>query len=101
MIMTDLKQKLQLLYGDRLVKMVLYGSQARGDAEQDSDVDVLVVLDDDDLSPSVEISRTIRDVADISLRHDVVISCVFIPEKRFEKEKSPLLLNIHREGSVI
>ena len=43
-ILAELKSRLEALYGDRLVNLVLYGSQARGDAEPGSDIDVLVVL---------------------------------------------------------
>lgn len=34
------------VFGDRLVSLVLYGSYARGDFREDSDVDLIVVLDD-------------------------------------------------------
>lgn len=34
----------RLAYGSRLHRILLYGSRARGDAEPDSDIDVLVVL---------------------------------------------------------
>jgi predicted nucleotidyltransferase len=37
-------------YGARLRELVLYGSRARGDADEDSDVDVLVVIDDFDVA---------------------------------------------------
>jgi predicted nucleotidyltransferase len=40
----EVRKRLTELYGDRLVRLVLYGSQARGDAHPESDVDVLVVL---------------------------------------------------------
>ena len=33
-------------FGGRVSEVVLFGSQARGDAHEDSDVDVLVVIDD-------------------------------------------------------
>ena len=39
-----LRQRLDALYGDRLVRAVLFGSYARGEATEKSDVDVLVVL---------------------------------------------------------
>ena len=40
----EAKARLEALYGDRLDRVVLYGSHARGDARPDSDVDLLVVL---------------------------------------------------------
>ncbi len=40
----DAKAALEALYGDRLVRLVLYGSHARGEAHAGSDVDLLVVL---------------------------------------------------------
>lgn len=43
-ILAELRRRLQALYGPRLVRLVLFVSQARGDAEPGSDIDVLVVL---------------------------------------------------------
>ena len=40
----QLRSHFEQLYGDRLTQMVIYGSQARGDAHPDSDIDVLVIL---------------------------------------------------------
>jgi len=100
-ILADLQKRLRMIYGDKLVKMVLYGSQARGDAAAGSDVDVLVVLRDEKVVQSEEIARTLPDVADISINHDMVISCLFLDEKRYANEQSPLLLNIRQEGATI
>lgn len=99
-ILEELQCSFKTLYGERLSRIVLYGSQARGDVDEESDIDVLVVLKGS-VSPCEEIKRTLDIVADISLDHDVVIACVFISEKQYENEKSPLLLNIKREGILI
>jgi uncharacterized protein len=96
-ILAELRGRFEALYGTRLIQMILFGSQVRGDAERGSDIDVLVVLRDE-VSPCDEIARTVEDVADVSLHHDGVVSCVFISEERFDRERSPLLLNIRREG---
>lgn len=99
-LLTKLRRRFQDLYGGRLVELVLFGSQARGDAAQDSDIDVLVVLKGT-VSPSTEIKRTGAITAALSLEEDVVISTVFISEERFRQEQSPLLMNIRREGMVV
>lgn len=96
-ILAELRDRLKVLYGTRLVRVVLYGSQARGDAEPGSDIDVLVVLEGV-VSPCEEIARTEDDVADISLKYDEAVACVFVSNEEFEQERSPLLLNVNREG---
>jgi predicted nucleotidyltransferase len=96
-ILSELRQSFQALYGKRLVKMMLFGSHARSDAEQGSDIDVLVVLDESVL-PGREIARTSEIKSALSLKYDVVVSCTFISADRYETEQSPLLLNVRREG---
>lgn len=99
-ILTELRQRLEAIYGDRLVRLVLFGSQARGDAEEGSDIDVMVVLKGQ-VSPCEEIERTGDDVAQICLDHEVVVCCVFMSEDRYAHERSPLLLNVRREGIAV
>ena len=83
-IVADLRRRLGVLYGDRLEGVVVFGSQARGDADSGSDIDVLVVLSGA-VRPSEEVSRTIDDVASLSLEHDVVLSCVFVGKDDFDQ----------------
>lgn len=99
-ILAELRSQLEELYGTRLVHLVLYGSQARGDAWPGSDVDVLVVLAGP-VDPTTEIEQVSPITAALSLEHDVVISCVYISEDRYLQESSPLLLNVRREGIVV
>jgi predicted nucleotidyltransferase len=99
-ILVELRQRLDALYGPRLVKVILYGSQARGDAEPGSDVDVLVVLRGF-VQAGEEIGRTGDAVADLSLRFDEVINCVFVDEKRFVNRNGPFLRNVRREGITV
>jgi predicted nucleotidyltransferase len=96
-IVRELRRHFEILYGERLVRMMLFGSQARGDAEPESDIDVLVVLQGP-VDPGEEIARTGEVTARLSLEHDVVISRVFISAEQFSEEQSPLLLNVRREG---
>ena len=99
-LLEKIKSRLAVAHGARLRGVVLYGSQARGDAEDGSDIDVMVVLKGV-VSPCEEIERTGEDVARISLDNNVVVCCVFMSEDRYAYERSPLLLNVRREGIAI
>jgi len=96
-ILAELRVRLEALYGERLVRLVLFGSQARGDAEPGSDIDVLVVLRGD-VDPYEEIERSGDAVADLSLDYNACLACSFVSEDDFQGEQSPLMLNVRREG---
>jgi len=96
-IVSELRQHLEALYNERLAQIVLFGSQARGDAVSGSDIDVLVVLQGP-VRPGQEIARTGEATALLSLKYDTVISCTFVSADRYTTERSPLLLNVRREG---
>jgi predicted nucleotidyltransferase len=99
-IVAELREGLEELYGPRLERMVLFGSQARGDAAPDSDVDVLVVLHGE-VRPGEEIERTGTVVSEIALRHDTAISRVFVSAERFQEEPTPFLRNVLGEGVTV
>lgn len=99
-ILAELKAQFKRLYGNRLLHLILYGSQARGGAEFGSDVDVLIVLHAP-VNQGEEILRTGQIVADLSLRHDEVISCLFIDEDRYQNRNGSLLRNIRKEGILL
>ena len=99
LILSELRERLEAIYAARLRELVLFGSQARGDAQPGSasDIDVLLVLGGP-VSPYQEIARTGGVVAELSLQYDTVISCAFASVEEWADEQSPLLLNIRREG---
>jgi len=99
-ILAELRTGYEALYGDRRAPLVLFGSQARGDASPDSDIDVMVVLRGA-VNPSDEIRRTGPLFAAVSLRNDVVVTPVYVSESRFRDDNSPLLFNARREGVTI
>jgi len=44
-LLNELELKLKEVFGDNLVSLVLYGSVARGDFRKDSDIDLLIILE--------------------------------------------------------
>jgi uncharacterized protein len=96
-IIVLIKQWFSEQYQENLGELILYGSQARGDAQEYSDIDVLVVLKKA-FDYREEIERSSHFIADLSLEYDTVVSRAFISFQRFQEENSPFLLNVRREG---
>ncbi|MDO8137388.1 MAG: nucleotidyltransferase domain-containing protein [Candidatus Brocadiales bacterium] len=92
--------RLKDLYRDRLDSIILYGSRARGEAEDGSDIDLLVVLKDfKDFWNEFHKISPIAGV--VSLEHDVVISALPIKKADLEKGRSPFILNVRKEGKSV
>ena len=56
-ILTEVKKYLIESFGDKIRRVILYGSYARGDYNRDSDIDVLIVVSDD--ANPIEVENTI------------------------------------------
>jgi predicted nucleotidyltransferase len=95
--LAELRRRFEQLYGDRLAQLIVYGSQARGDARPWSDIDVLVVLRGE-VSEYQEMHRTEDIVGELCLEMDVVVICIFMSESDYVSRDGPLLRNIRREG---
>ncbi len=96
----DFTAALRELYGQRLDRVLLYGSRARGDAEWDSDVDVLVVLDRcDDFW--AEMDRISEVSGRIFLDHGVVLSPMPAGVAELEGSDKPIFRSIRRDGTRV
>ncbi|MBI4361876.1 MAG: nucleotidyltransferase domain-containing protein [Euryarchaeota archaeon] len=96
----EFQREVREMYGPRLRAVVLYGSRARGDAEEGSDIDVMVVLRDfRDFWR--ELNRMGRAASEISLRHNVVITVLPVREREYRTRQIPLLMNVRREGVLL
>ncbi|NUO80203.1 nucleotidyltransferase domain-containing protein [candidate division KSB1 bacterium] len=93
------RSQIQLRLGARLKKVVLFGSQARGEASPESDYDCLAVCD--------EITSELRDAIDelageLLFEHNAVFSIFPISEAAYHNRAfDPLLMNARREGRVL
>jgi len=96
-LLTKLKNGLTELYGDRLKAVYLFGSYARGDYDESSDLDVMIVLDNY-RSYWEELIRSVELASDLSLEHNVTISRTIMPEEQWKKGDLPVLRNVRAEG---
>lgn len=100
-ILQRLQSELHSRYKDQLDQTVLFGSQARGDASEDSDIDVLAILKENGTDPFLEYPKWAEWVVDIMLDYGELVNLLFTSRSRFDSVNSPLYQNIHSEGIVI
>ena len=99
-ILNELRRYLEELYGEQLVQIVLFGSQARGDARPDSDIDILIILKEP-FNYSQETEQISFIVAPLCLKHNVSISCAFVTQEQFQQASSAFFRNVRREGIAV
>jgi len=91
-------EKLLQRFNGRLLSAILFGSRARGEAGPDSDMDVLVVVDSDDL----QVRKEIRHLAvDVWLEHGIYLSTRVWSRahlRELEGLQTMLFRNIERDG---
>lgn len=96
-LLGELNRRLATLYGQRLRGVYLFGSYARNEATEESDLDVLIVLDRVD-NYSREIDKTSELTSELSLGYDISVSRVFTTEEEWLKGQTNFFLNLREEA---
>lgn len=102
-ILQEMAELLQHVYGERLKAVILYGSVARGTQTEDSDVDILVLVDGTDAQLR-EYDEKLSDVStDLALKYMKVFSIIDVKYQEYQDWKaiSPFYQNVEREGVIV
>jgi len=99
-VLQKFKSDLQKLYGDRFDKLILYGSYARGQQHSESDIDLLLLLNNMG-STSFEINYSNELKTNYMLDYEMYFSLMPATTNEFEKMQESLYYNIKKEGIFV
>jgi|GEM_PF-70483 len=100
-IMGEVVERIKAMpWGDSFAEAYLFGSYARGDFDDESDIDFFVALNMS-LEQTSALNNDMAQIdSDISLEHDITVSTIVQPAEHFRKyaDSHPLFINVLREG---
>jgi len=100
-IKSTIKQQMQELYKDRLDKVVLFGSYARGEQQKESDIDFMIVLKDEKIQKFKEIVKINDAVYDLSLEYNALISTIPTTQAKYHSEYDPFYKNVRKDAITL
>ena len=88
------------VYGDNIVRILLYGSYARGYYQMDSDIDIVAIVQGERANLQEGLRKVWDESSDLELEYGMIVSPTVIPFEEFEKYKNdlPYYRNIQNEG---
>ena len=102
-VILEFTEMIQKNIGENVVQCRLFGSCARGDYSDYSDIDI-VILTNCDREESEKYTDILIDiVTELAMKYLVVVNALCIPFKEYEEKKSwyDFFVNIEEEGRVI
>jgi len=100
-LLPAIEKKIKELFGSKVVKIILYGSFARGDYNSESDVDILVLVDGKDLSRYRK--ERIKIISEFLTDHDILLSIRITNNSQFLEYKHilPFYKNVLNDGVLL
>ena len=82
-------------------KTIVYGSEARGDARPDSDIDLLVLLEGEKAPTLEEEWNLRRPLSEVEAQTGVAINALFTLRRLWEQMITPFTINVNKEGIAL
>ncbi|MEG1458668.1 MAG: nucleotidyltransferase domain-containing protein [Acetivibrio sp.] len=100
MLLMKYVNEVQKIYGSHLKKVILYGSFARGDNNENSDIDIMILVDLSEEEIKNYSEKLSEVTFDMNLDNDIMIMPIVKNEIHFEYwlEVYPFYINIKNEG---
>ena len=97
-ILPDIEKKIIEIFGEKVEKIILFGSYARGDFNPESDFDILVIVNDNDLRSYRKARAKI--ISEFLFKYDILLSIRLASKDTFSRNKmiSPFYQNVIKEG---
>lgn len=102
-LLDEVTEEVLKIFGEKLRHLILYGSYARNEQDPESDIDIMILVDESEEETIVSRNIVRNIIADLSLKHDRLISVIEVPYKRFNEylDVLPFYKNVYNEGVEI
>lgn len=102
-LLSEIKKKAIEIIGEDIVKIILYGSYARNSYDEESDLDLMFLVDENEKTIKKYESKFMDIIFELSLKYDILLSVILKNEKQFNKylDILPFYMNVHNEGIEI
>ena len=102
-ILTDVKEEVLNLFGDKLEQLILFGSCARDEHDPESDIDIMILVDENETALKTYRENIVDIMTELSLKYDTVISLSRETFRRYNEylDVLPFYKNIYNEGIEI
>jgi predicted nucleotidyltransferase len=100
-IANEYKAGLEQIYGNELAELILFGSYARGNQHEESDLDFAVVLRNPDTRASAELIKTSPLASRLSVKYGIMISSLPVALQKKQSSMLGVYREIRKDGITI
>jgi predicted nucleotidyltransferase len=99
-ILSYITEKAKEIIGERVAKIILYGSYARHTQDNESDMDIMLLIEEEEENIKKYEEKFMNIVFELSLKYEILLSVILKSNKQFNKylDVLPFYMNVQNEG---